>query len=431
MSTDLGQPALSPVRRVLMVTFGTHGDLHPYLAMGTALRDAGLSVTIATHPHFEPQVRRERLGFVALPPGPDDMAFDVAWARGINAPVRGLEYLVNHTLLPYFAEGEERLRQVAPGHDLIITHFTALFAPAVAESLGIPWWSTTLSPTGLFSAFDPPALAAFPFLPRLRIFGPDFMRTVYRYLETPSRKWFSVVHDQRARLGLDPLTTNPLFQYWSPHGNLILFPEWFAPPRPDWPLPHRQLSFPRYDADPAGGLNPATVDFLARGSAPIVFTLGTVVSLMRTDFFRVAHAAVQRLRRRAIFLVGSSDQGQRAAVDADPNVLVVAYENLPRLFEAAAVVVHHGGVNTVAQALASGRPQVCVPFANDQWENARRLRQLGAGVVVPARRMTARRLTRALRRAPEVLKNGGFTFADADFARELVDAVAGRPTGAN
>jgi rhamnosyltransferase subunit B len=48
---------------------------------------------------------------------------------------------------------------------------------------------------------------------------------------------------------------------------------------------------------------------------------------------------------------------------------------LPR----AAVLVHHGGIGTAAQALAAGIPQLVVPSAHDQPDNAVRIRRLGVG----------------------------------------------------
>jgi UDP:flavonoid glycosyltransferase YjiC (YdhE family) len=49
------------------------------------------------------------------------------------------------------------------------------------------------------------------------------------------------------------------------------------------------------------------------------------------------------------------------------------------LFPRCAVVVHHGGIGTVASALAAGTPQLIIPFAFDQLDNASRVKRLGAG----------------------------------------------------
>jgi rhamnosyltransferase subunit B len=48
---------------------------------------------------------------------------------------------------------------------------------------------------------------------------------------------------------------------------------------------------------------------------------------------------------------------------------------LPR----AAVLVHHGGIGTAAQGIAAGVPQLVVPSAHDQPDNAVRIHRLGIG----------------------------------------------------
>jgi rhamnosyltransferase subunit B len=45
--------------------------------------------------------------------------------------------------------------------------------------------------------------------------------------------------------------------------------------------------------------------------------------------------------------------------------------------------VHHGGVGSSAQALRAGIPQLVVPHAYDQFDNAMRLRRLGVGRTLP------------------------------------------------
>jgi UDP:flavonoid glycosyltransferase YjiC (YdhE family) len=50
-----------------------------------------------------------------------------------------------------------------------------------------------------------------------------------------------------------------------------------------------------------------------------------------------------------------------------------------QIFPRCRAVVHHGGIGTAAQALAAGLPQLVVPRAHDQPDNARRLERLGVG----------------------------------------------------
>jgi UDP:flavonoid glycosyltransferase YjiC (YdhE family) len=52
------------------------------------------------------------------------------------------------------------------------------------------------------------------------------------------------------------------------------------------------------------------------------------------------------------------------------------------VFTRAAAVVHHGGIGTSAQALAAGAPQLVMPMAHDQPDNAARLERLGVAATL-------------------------------------------------
>jgi rhamnosyltransferase subunit B len=55
----------------LLTTFGSLGDLHPYIAVGIGLRDRGHRVTIATSEGYRAKIEGEGLNFHPVRP---DMA---------------------------------------------------------------------------------------------------------------------------------------------------------------------------------------------------------------------------------------------------------------------------------------------------------------------------------------------------------------------
>jgi len=60
--------------------------------------------------------------------------------------------------------------------------------------------------------------------------------------------------------------------------------------------------------------------------------------------------------------------------------------------------VHHGGIGTLSQGFSAGVPQLVLPWAHDQPDNARRLERLGCGTFLTPRRFTAERVAAALQR---------------------------------
>jgi UDP:flavonoid glycosyltransferase YjiC (YdhE family) len=152
--------------------------------------------------------------------------------------------------------------------------------------------------------------------------------------------------------------------------------------------------FPRYDGAPLDAGTQADLDaFLAAGEPPIVFGLGSSAVMIAGDFWDHAIAAAQRLKRRAILLTGVTLEDAR---NLPPTIR--AYDSLPysAVFPRAAATVHSGGIGTLAQALAAGRPQLVVPVAFDQADNARRAMLLGCARVLPFKQAIAGRLTQEL-----------------------------------
>lgn len=136
-------------------------------------------------------------------------------------------------------------------------------------------------------------------------------------------------------------------------------------------------------------------EFLAAGPAPVFVGLGSATV---PDPEHLSGEIVRALR--AAGLRGVIQQGWAGlAADGDDVITVGDVPHAP-LFPRMAAVVHHAGAGTTAAALRSGVPTVPVPVQFDAGFWAARLVALGtAPRAVPLRRLTARALASALRRA--------------------------------
>ena len=141
--------------------------------------------------------------------------------------------------------------------------------------------------------------------------------------------------------------------------------------------------------------------YLRAGPPPIVFTLGSSVSMYATGFFMKAIEAARRLRHRALLVTGQDPaqyDGTIASAGLEPRTIkVMRYLPYSEAFPHAAVNVHQGGVGTLAQALAAGRPQLVIPVGFDQPDNARRVERLGLSKSIAFQKLTAGAMTEALR----------------------------------
>ena len=207
----------------------------------------------------------------------------------------------------------------------------------------------------------------------------------------------------RRRLGLPPASR--VYNRWFLcRRALALWPEWFGPPRADWPSGVSIVGFPSLSRDRDFGPGPLPIDveaFLARAPPPWVFVAGSGNPPGASRFFAAAVAAVAELDRQhppaaAILLTRHPERLPPSLTSESPHLRIAHfdYADLRALLPRCAGVVHNGGVGSCAAATAAGARQIIVPAAFDQFDNARRLLKLGVARVVPAAKFTRARAKR-------------------------------------
>jgi rhamnosyltransferase subunit B len=202
----------------------------------------------------------------------------------------------------------------------------------------------------------------------------------------------------RRELGLAPVRR--ITRWWhSPFAVLGLFPDWYCPHAPDWPANTTLTDFPLWD-DPGDGLTPEVEAFLA-GGPPIVFTPGSA-NVHGADFFRAAVDACRRLKRRGLLVSRFAEQ---VPANLPEGVAHFPFVPFTALLPRAAAIVHHGGIGTASQGMAAGVPQLIMPLAHDQFDNAERLHRLRLGDSLVPARFTGERVAAKLNQlltSPEV-----------------------------
>jgi UDP:flavonoid glycosyltransferase YjiC (YdhE family) len=382
------------MKRIVLSTFGSLGDLNPFLAIGLALQQRGHSVLIASSGLHRPQIEALGLAFHAIRPDLAPFVGDEEFLRRVWDPQRGTEYLIRDIMLPHLEDSFEDLREACAGADLIITHALWYAAPIVAELLRVPSVAVALQPSSLLSVYDPPVIAAAPFAHRLRPLGPAPFRFLYWLTSLRTRRWAAPIAALRRRNGLPPLTRDAIL-FWpsSSTATMAWFSPLLGPPQSDWPPNTSITGFPFYDLGDT--LTPATEAFVHAGEAPIVFTLGSAAVHVPGEFYQESAEAAQRLNRRAILVAGEAANGPLRALASD-SIHVTAYEPYAALFPHAAAVVHQCGIGTTAESLRAGVPTLAVPWGHDQFDNADRLRALGCADILNRNRYSGKRAAASL-----------------------------------
>jgi UDP:flavonoid glycosyltransferase YjiC (YdhE family) len=373
--------------RIVLATFGSLGDLHPYLALALELKRRGHHPVLATIEMYREAVEAQGVEFrlfrSALIERPDSELM-----RKVLDLRNGAEFIIRKLMMPALPTAYADAVEAIKGASLVVSHPMTFAAQLAADKAGMPWVSTQLAPMGYFSAYDPPVLPVAPFLKHLRPLGPALFRPLLGFAKRSVRGWTEPYRALRSELGLPP-AGDPMFDGGhSPTLELALFSHVLGERQPDWPSQTKITGFPFYDGSERS-LSPGLERFLDAGEPPLVFTLGTSAVLDAGKFYKDSAEAAAMLGKRAVLLVGSDPLNTPENLPS--NVAAFDYAPFSLLFPRALAIVHQGGVGTTAQAMRSGRPTVIMPYAVDQPDNAMRVERLGISRTVARTDYSARR----------------------------------------
>jgi UDP:flavonoid glycosyltransferase YjiC (YdhE family) len=369
----------------VLVSVGTDGDIFPYVGLGAALQAHGRSVTLVVSEDYEPLARRHGLAFQALVSAEENQELfghPDFWNPLKTAPLAarwGLRFVRRqYDLLS---------KLVTP--EMVLVASPAVFAASlIHEKLGVRWTNLIFQPWMIPSCIAPPIIPNFTFLSRApRLIWKVFWRGLDAVGDILVGRELNRL---RAALGLNPMRR--IFRNWLAKELVIgMFPDWYGQPQADWPPQMRLTGFPLFD----GGQNempPGVLEFCRAGSPPLAFTFGTGMA-HSSGLFRAALEACEILHARGIFLTRYRDQ----LPDSLPaSVMHCAFAPFQKLFPHCAAVVHHGGIGTVAKAMAAGIPQLIHPICFDQIDNGMRVKRLGVGDCLRAKRANGKQIAAAL-----------------------------------
>ncbi len=375
--------------KVLLVTLGTDGDVHPFIGLGLALRKRGHDVILLANEHYADRVNGT-LNFVSL--GSKSLHQRIVDDPAFWDPARLGSVVAEWGLSQMPAQFHAIAEHNEPGRTVVVSPASVFGARIAQEKLGIPLATIVLQPALFRSIHRPTVMPGVPAIPR---WFPRFVKGVFlKGVDAAVNKiLLSRVSAFRCELGLKPLTG--IAEWWmSPQRIIALFPDWFGMPQPDWPAQTRLTQFPMYDHRVSSDLSSETRDFLDAGEPPIVFTPGTGVGHGHA-FFQAAVDACRRMGRRGILLTVYREQ---LPTDLPATVRHFDYVPFGQLLPHAAAIVHHGGVGTVSHAMAAGIPQLIMPRSYDQPDNARRVKELGVGDWIKPKAFCGRTIARKLER---------------------------------
>ncbi len=379
--------------RILIGVIGTGGDLYPCITLAKGLQARGHEVIIISGQAYREAVEAAGVLFHgtgldaanirtsqitdARPLTTKEILQDVA-ERMVNLPFAPLldavQALVNDDTLLMYNLG----LQLAGG--------------SASEKFNLPAIHIDLAPIGLQSNAEPPRVSADDVLYKI----PTFLRKmgIVTFLtNTVGRAYFKPLDKWRVQYGLPKIPVCRRYEYINSFDMperkqiLCLFPEWFAKPIHNWSANRLPYDLPLQIIKTTGFMLPQQAShqtlslevkaFLEKYPRPVLFTFGTgMLWDGMKDFFQVSVNACQQLNLPVILLSRNSND---FPADLPANVLCVNFLGLETLLPQVGLIVYHGGVGTMACALAAQVPHLVVPFRHDQFDNATRICNLGVG----------------------------------------------------
>ena len=383
-------PTIGKGRRVALLTYGTRGDVEPFIALAEGLQRAGFAPRLAAPAVFEPLAQDHRVEFHPLPGNPAQLAKDLVALAGTSWP--RMVRAVSRFVAPLGAQVFRHAIECAADADLIVHSFLMTqTGHELARRQGIPSISAQMfpvfAPTSAFPAVISPDIPGCgPYRRLTHVFVTQVFWQGSRILYNGVRR----MEPALPTLSGWPFSGPRMSRPWI----MFAFSRHVVPPPSDWDGVAEVTGYWPLGAQESWKAPVGLERFLAAGPLPIYVGLGSGGEAAGTAWMDAAEAALTECGLRGIFDLGSSDLTANHLPET-----IYAVRDIPHawLFPRVAAVVHHGGAGTTGAGLAAGRPTIVVPTTSDQPFWGRRVHALGAGPrPIPIRRLTARNLGQAI-----------------------------------
>jgi len=425
-----------------VVTLGSAGDLHPFLAIARELVRRGHDVQLLSQAPYENQSLAEGVPFRAVV---DAAAHERTLKHPLLwHPLHGFGVLWRHLAVPAIEPTCEALGELAHSASASAERLTVLASPLAAGArFARERWPNQIrllagytAPMGLRSIEDPMFLGAW----RVPQWMPSSgRRMLWRLLD----RWKL---EPMARPALQrwqnqwqtPEIKSSAFGDWlhSPDGGIALYPREFAAVPQAWQQRDVvQTGFPLFEPEHQKPPPTGLAEFIRRHPRYVLLYPGSAAMAAR----RFSDLVLPTCRKLGLPTVVLSPHlhGQSAAqaLDASSDVFAIDQAPLGQLLPRACLFVHHGGIGSVAQALRHAVPQLIFASAYDQFENGYRVAELEGGDWTPLAEagissvssMLSSLLSRATFAESSEMKPSSLALADASIPNaQTCDFLEGR-----
>lgn len=332
---------------IIFETNGTDGDVLPFKRIGSQLVKQGHKVAIVAHTYYESMIKQANIDFIPL-----DTLADYAQFINDNATMcinpQGYITFLKRNELPHILPTYYKIKEYyVPNQTVIIGKSPGMLSTIVAEKLNIPRIVVYLAPGFVMSE--------------------EFSDMIYDLLKEDIAK----IRDE---LGL-PSAYNRKNFWKNAHKYVGLWPDWFMADHSYSNNNIEKIGFV-VDTNQTGNLPDEVIQLLNDEDKPILINSSSSCLFMNSDFFESTIKACEALGQNAIFVARYKDF---IPENLPKEIHIFDHLQFNILMPRVKAIIHHGGIGTTAQALASGIPQLVLAAGVDRPDNGMCLKNLGVG----------------------------------------------------
>lgn len=353
----------------IVATIGTYGDVYPFAQVAIALKKMGHQTTFITNPYFEETV--EQFGLDFYPLGTKEQYLmvlqnDKLWNDQTFLDIALTLFLPNLDTIAQYISQRPQDEQF-----IILVH------------------QNLLPNAGLAQAQHPDSVTVIGGALYPSVFGEA---KELHHTEDPEQRQYSdlpiiiPVNRARALAGLPTVKSYMDLFTCIASFNALLFSQWFGKKEAHWPNNLIEGEFIFHEEARASIFSEELEQFLDTSTKPILCTFGTG-NLHCQSYFEHALSAIKKGSHRAIFICKDKTLLPK---NLPKSVLWLEYCNdFPALLQRCSLIVHHGGIGTLAESARAGVPQLITPSLGDQWDNAARIKNFQLGSSIPGPQLNA------------------------------------------
>lgn len=394
-------------------TYGTRGDLQPYVALALGLMEKGHRVTISATEDFAALVEGFGVPFQPLWGNAEGMMNSEEGQRILKAgnPLKLMKYYFKVLHDNRVALRQSYYTAISKVDFIIANSMTIPIASPIAERqhkpMALTYFMPPLVPTkefppGDFDFLDFPAYNRITYKLARGVFWQLVKRDVNEYrkeLELPKLKENLLTH-------LDKQQIPDLY---------CISPSLIPQPK-DWATHHKITGFfnipkAKREIHYLDQPSPELTRWLALGDKPIYIGFGSNGVGNIEKFTSIIGEILDKTDERILFCTGWSIFNN---LPQDKNLFVTKYVNHEAILPQCKVGIFHGGAGTLATMLRNQVPVIIISFYTDQPTWGKIVEQKRLGVHIPAKKLTAAKLIAALQQCQkEEIKRNVITVGQA------------------